>query len=428
MPRKRKIFYGWWIVLASSIINVVSGGTFTYGFTVFFNPIRQAFGWGAAITSFAASFRGLETGFLDPVVGFLVDKIGPRKLMLCGRGIVGLGFLLMSRMNSLWEFYGWFLLVATGMCFGSFVVMVTAIAHWFNKKRSRAMALIYVGMGVSGIIAPLLSLSISRFGWRETMIIIGIASWAICIPLSALMRHKPSQYGYLPDGETRATIPEPPTVAKPTTSSEVAEYDSGSSTTGFTAKEAMKTRTFWLFSLVFLFQHIATSAVMIHIVPYLESVKVPSAIAATAVTGMTLCSLIGRLGFGFLGDFANKRYLIAIALAAQTIGLFIFSFADVSKAWLIVLFLLTYGPGYAGPIPLRPALQADYFGIRSFGTIMGWMALISMFGGLVSPVFAGWVYDTTGSYRLVWRLFALTTLPAIPLILLAKPPRAKQKL
>ncbi len=422
ITKRKKIFYGWWIVLASSILNFVSGGTFLYGFTVFFNPIRQAFGWGAAITSFAASFRGLETGFLDPVVGFLVDKIGPRKLMLFGWGIVGLGFLLMSRMNSLWQFYGAFLLVATGMCFGSFVVMVTAIAHWFHKKRSRALALIYVGMGASGIIAPLLALSINQFGWRTTLVIIGIASLVIGIPLSVLMRHKPSQYGYLPDGETRETMPEATTVSKG-----AAEHESVSSAIGFTAKEAMKTRAFWLFSLVFLFQHTATSAVMIHIVPYLESVNVPSAIAATAVTGMTLCSLIGRLGFGFLGDFANKRYLIAIALAVQTLGLFIFSFADVSKAWLIVLFLLTYGPGYAGTIPLRPALQADYFGTRSFGTIMGWMALISMFGGLVSPVFAGWVYDTTGSYRLVWRLFALTTVPAIPLILLAKPPKVRRQ-
>ncbi|MFH0768134.1 MAG: MFS transporter [Chloroflexota bacterium] len=423
--KKKKIFYGWWIVLASSILNFVSGGTFAYGFTVFFNPIRQAFGWSAAVTSFAASFRGLETGFLDPVVGYLVDKIGPRKLMLCGWGVVGLGFLLLSRINSLWQFYGAFLIVATGMCFGSFVVVVTAIAHWFHKKRSRALALIYVGMGASGIIAPLLALSINQFGWRTSLVIIGIASLVIGIPLSALMRHKPGQYGYLPDGETRETMPEPATVPQPTTSSE-SEHVSSSSAIDFTAKEAMKTRTFWLFSLVFLFQHTATSAVMIHIVPYLESVNVPSAIAATAVTGMTLCSLIGRLGFGFLGDFANKRYLIAIALAVQTLGLFIFSLADVSKPWLIVLFLLTYGPGFAGTIPLRPALQADYFGIRSFGTIMGWMALISMFGGLVSPVFAGWVYDTTGSYRLVWQLFALTTIPAIPLILLAKPPRAKQ--
>jgi len=166
---------------------------------------------------------------------------------------------------------------------------------------------------------------------------------------------------------------------------------------------------------------------MVHIVPYLESVRVSTTIAAMAVTGMTLCSVIGRLGFGFLGDFTNKRYLVATALTLQTIGLFIFSLISPDKSWLIIVFLLTYAPGYGGPIPLRPALQADYFGTRSFGTIMGLMASVSMVGGLFSPVVAGWMFDVTGSYRQAWQLFSLITLPAVILILLAKPPGAVQK-
>ena len=181
-----------------------------------------------------------------------------------------------------------------------------------------------------------------------------------------------------------------------------------------------------MLSLVFLFQHVGTSAVMVHIVPYLESVEVPTEIAATAVTGMTLCSLIGRMGFGFLGDFANKRYLIATALTFQTIGLFIFSFIGMNRTWLIVLFLLTYAPGYGGPVPLKIALQADYFGTSSFGTIMGLMTAISMLGGLASPVIAGWIFDVMGSYHFAWQLFALVTIPAIPLILLAKPPQLSE--
>jgi len=166
---------------------------------------------------------------------------------------------------------------------------------------------------------------------------------------------------------------------------------------------------------------------MVHIVPYLESEEITTAIAATAVTGMTLCSLIGRLGFGLLGDFTNKRYLITIALSLQAIGLFLFSLIDGARAWLIVPFLLIYAPGYGAPLPLRPAIQADYFGMRSFGTIMGLMSVVSQLAGLISPVLAGWIFDVTGSYNLAWRLFALLTMPAIPLMLLAKPPKAEQK-
>ncbi len=426
-PRKRKIFYGWWITLASAILNVFVGGTFIYGLTFFFNPIRQTFGWTAAVTSWAFTLRGLETGILDPVVGFLVDKVGPRKLMLPGWIVAGLGFLLMSRINSLWAFYGSFLVIALGFSFGTFVVLNTAVANWFIKKRSRAMTIIYVGFGLSGTLALLLEPSISQFGWRDTATFVGIALWVIGIPLSFVIRHKPRQYGYLPDGETRDTIYGPPNVPNIRSSSEIVEQDTDSSAMDFTARAALRTRAFWLLAFVFFFQHIATSAVMVHIVPYLESVKVPTAIAARAVMGMTLFSLIGRLGFGFLGDFTNKRYLIAIALTLQTIGVFIFSFVSMDREWLILLFLLTYAPGFGGTIPVRPALLADYFGTSSFGTIFGWLALIGLMGGVASPVIAGWIFDIRESYRLAWQLFALASIPAIPMILLAKPPRARQE-
>ncbi|MFC1965356.1 MFS transporter [Chloroflexota bacterium] len=428
MLRRRKIFYGWWMVLSASILHFFAGGTFFYGFTVFFNPIRQTFGWTAAVTSVAFALQRLESGVLGPVAGLLVDRVGPRKLMLYGWSAVGLGFLLMSCMNSLWAFYGSFLIIAAGFSFGQFVVTNTAIAHWFAKKRSRAMTLIYVGMGASGLLVPLLALSIGQFGWRISLIMVGIALWVIGIPLSSVMRHKPSQYGYLPDGEDRAVTYEPTNVLGIRSSNGVVEQARGHSATDFTTKAALRTRAFWLLSLAFFFQHIGTSAVMVHIVPYLESVRIPTTVAATAVTSMTLFSLIGRVGFGWLGDFTSKRYLIAIALTLQAIGLFFFSFIDVDRAWLIVLSLIIYAPGYGGPIPLRPGLQADYFGTRSFGTIMGLLSAMGMIAGLSSPVIAGWIFDVTGGYRLAWQLFALATVPAIPLMLLAKPPKVKQEL
>ena len=115
------------------------------------------------------------------------------------------------------------------------------------------------------------------------------------------------------------------------------------------------------------------------------------------------------------------------ALAVNA-GLIIFSFIDVDRAWLIIPFLLTYAPGYGGPVPLRPAMLADYFGRKSFGTIFGWLLLMSMGGGIASPVFAGWIFDVMGNYRLAWQIMACITVPAIPLVLLAKPPGAKPKI
>ena len=424
MIKKRNFFYGWWIASAGAFLNFFTGGTFNYGFTVFFNPIRETFGWNAATTSVAVSLRGVETGGLDPVVGFLVDKVGPRKLMLFGWSIVGLGFILMSRINSLWTFYGTFIIITTGISFGSSVVTHTTITHWFRKKRSRAMSIVFIGTGLSGVLAPLIALSINHYGWRETLFIIGIAAWAIGLPLSLLFRRNPEQYGYLPDGEISPERSRAEDISLLETPSHRLGPGSGLAGTGYTAREALKTRVFWLMAAAFFFQHISVSAVNLHIVPYLENVKIPITIAAASVTGLTLCSIIGRVGFGFMGDFMDKRYLVAIAVTFQTVGLFIFSLISLERAWLIIPFLLIYGPGYGGPIPLRMVMLADYFGRKSYGSVLGWLALITALGGVASPVITGWVFDVMGNYRVAWQAITLITIPAIPLILLAKPPRA----
>ena len=420
---REKIFFGWWMAIGCAVLNFFIGGTFYYGFTVFFNPIRQAFGWTAAQTSIAFTLMRLETGIAGPIVGLLVDRTGPRKLMIIGWAVVGASFLWMSRLNSLGEFYASFFFVAAGFSFGSFVVMNAAIAHWFVRKRSRALTIVYVGFGLSGLLVPLVSLAVNQLGWRETLMITGLASWLIGLPLSALMRRKPADYGYLPDGEFKT--PEKlitaharegafPAVAAPLDE-------------GFTAREALRTRAFWLLSAVSFFLQIGGASIVVHIVPYLEGLNMTSTGAALSVTGLTLFSLLGRLFFGFLGDFKDKRKLITIAVALQVLGIFILSRIDAhNSAGFIILFLIIYGTGYGAPIPLRPALQADYFGTRGFGTILGLMSLVPMVSGLASPVVAGKIFDVTGSYKIAWQLFALLTAPAIPLMLLARPPQKRQ--
>jgi sugar phosphate permease len=411
VPRKKGLFYGWWIVISGIFLHFFSGGSFYYGFSVFFNPIRDTFQWNAADTTVAFTLRGLETGMFSPLVGVLADKIAPRKLMLAGWTVIGLGFILLSRINSLWAFYATFMLIALGMSFGTGLVMNTTIANWFSRKRSRALSLILLGPGFSGLLAPLMAISVGQIGWRQTLLVLGLTLWIIGIPLCLVFRDRPGNYGYLPDGDTAAA------------SAGAAAKANNQDKPSYTAKEALKTRAFWLLSMSSLFQQMGTSAITVHIVAYLESINVPTAIAAIAVTGMTICSLIGRLGIGFLGDFTNKRYLIAASLALQTVGLFLFSLITANSLWLLAAFLLTYGPGFGGPIPLRPALQADYFGTKSYGSIMGLLTLTSVAGGLLSPVIAGRIFDVTGSYRLAWQIFTIVTIPSIPLILLAIPPR-----
>ena len=410
--KRQKLYYGWWIAISAAVLRFFSGGSFFYGFSVFFNPIRDTFNWNAAQTSVAFTLRSIETGIFSPIVGTLADKIAPRKLMLIGWTIIGLGFVLMSRISSLWNFYACFMFTALGVSLGTGLVMNTTVANWFIKKRSRALTITFIGPGASGILAPLFAFSVGEIGWRQSLLIMGIGLWLIGIPLSFVFRDRPAHYGYLPDGESQPGI-HSSTSRQPTQPA-----------VGFSAREAMKTRSFWMLSLSQLFQQMGTSAVTVHIVPYLENVGVPTAIAAFSVTGMTICSLIGRLGFGLWGDYTTKRYLMTLSIVLQVVGLLVFSMITPNTSWLLIVFLLTYGPGFGGPIPLWPAMQADYFGTKHFGTISGLLTLTTVIGSFASPILAGRIFDINGSYKLAWQLATLVTLPAIPLMLLALPPGA----
>ena len=293
MLRRKKIFYGWWMVIASTIMSFFADGSFFYGFTVFFNPIRQNFGWSAAITSIAFSIQRVAMGLLSPVVGFLVDRVGPRRLMLFGWSMFGLGFLLTGRINSLWAFYGAFLVITLGMSFGFFLVMNTTVANWFIKKRSRAMTIISAGMASSGMLVPLLAFLVDKFDWRTSLTIVGVTLWTVGLPLSLVMRHRPAQYGLLPDGERGMEPDEEDSVLSAGPAGEAVEPDSA---IGFTAREALRTRAFWLLAAISFFQQIGMGSVFVHVAPYLESIDISRAVAATTVTGLAICSLVGRLG------------------------------------------------------------------------------------------------------------------------------------
>ena len=349
-------------------------------------------------------------------------------MTLVGWTIAGLGFLLMSQIAARWAFYASFMVIAMGMSLGAWVPVNTVLTRWFIKKRSRAITLSALGPGISGAVVPMIALAVAQFGWRTSLIVLGVAAWAFCLPVSLVIRDSPSQYNYFPDGEAPTAVPESKYMPNGKISDETTRQNTHLSASSYAVRETLRTRAFWLLGLATFFMQIGASAVYVHIVPFLESVQFSTTVAATAVTGMTIFSIIGRLGFGVLGDFVKKRYLIAIAFSLETIGLFLFSLVEADKAWLLVLFLLVYSIGYGAPIVLRPALQADYFGVRNFGTIMGLISVVSMLGGLSSPIIAGWIFDVTGSYRLAWRIFTLVSIPAIPLMLLAKPPRAKQEL
>ncbi len=420
--KKGRIFYGWWIVSACATLNFYIGGVFFYGYQAFFDPIKDTFGWSRTAMSGAHTLQRLEGGIAAPIVGFLFDRVGPRKLMLFGVAVAGLGFILLSKVNSLWSYYLCFMVVSIGFSTGSAAVAMATIANWFIKKRTRALALMLTGFGASGALVPLMVWLIDQQGWRDTMFFMGIVLWLIGIPVALLMRHRPEQHGLLPDGETPQA--EGSATDESNAGAEPAVEEARPPEVDFTAKEALRTRAFWLISVTYSIQVLASSAVFVHLITYLTTLDISRSIGALAVMGMTLTSLVGRLGFGWLGDIRDKRHLLVVTLSLQCIGVLIL--ATITSPWHIIPFLIAYSPAYGGPIPLRPAIIGEYFGRTSFGAIQGIMMTVTVIGGLIGPIFAGWMCDVTGSYRLAFLILAFTSLAAIPVILAAKRPTLKR--
>ena len=385
----KTIFYGWWIVLACFFIGLYVGGVVFYGFTAFFEPIREEFGWSYTQISFAASLRGLEMGFIAPLVGFLVDRFGSRKLILYGTITVGLGLISLSLTQSLAMFYGSFLLVAFGAGGCTVVVTMSAVANWFHKKVGIALGVMASGVGASGFFVPLIVRLIDVYGWRTTLIILGLGMWVLGIPLSFVIRDRPEQYGYLPDGES-SVDPIPKT-----------EIQGRRVKIGL--KEALKNRTFLYLCTTEAIRMIAVAAVIIHVMPYLGSVGVPRATAGIVAGAIPLFSIIGRFGLGWLGDVFDKKYVMVWALFLMGLGMLAFCYVQVTG--VVFLFLLLFAPGYGGAMVIRGAILREYFGRDSFGKMIGILMGFGSIGGIIGPTLAGWVFDTLGSYNIIWLVF-----------------------
>jgi len=423
MPKK--IFYGWWIVLASSTLTTYNSGVLFYGFTAFFSPILNEFGWSRAATSFAFSLQRMEGGIIAPAVGYFIDRFGPRKMSLFAVTVFGLGFLLLSRIDSLLSFYIAFVIASIGHSAGFYSVGSTTVAHWFYLKRGKAMGFLTGGVCLAGILVPVLVWLINRCGWRQSLVIAGVVMWIIGIPLSFVFRHKPEDYGMLPDGNTA----EEPKQHKVETAgsegipSQTVQIQKPDQETDYTAMEAIKTRAFWFLAVGTSLSFMAMGAVFVHVMPFLESIGISRTNAGFVVTFTILLSVLGRVGLGWLSDYMNRRYVFCVALGLQVIGMLFF--ANIQNFWHIIIFLITFSPGYGAPIPLRPAMQGEYFGRKYFGTIQGLFLSVSTVSTMIGPPFAGWICDVTGSYRLAFLILAAIPAIGILFILLTPPPRRK---
>ena len=385
----KKIFYGWWIVFACFLIGFYVSSTVFYGFTAFFEPLIQEFGWSYAQVSFAASLRGLEMGILAFPVGFIVDRFGARKLMLSGVIAVGFGLLLLSATRSLFTFYAAFLLMAFGAGGCTSVVTLSAVADWFDKNVGKAIGVMASGFGASGLMIPLIVWLIAAYGWRSTLVILGVGMWVLGIPLSFIIRENPRS--------SENSEGKPSSLSRGL--GEEAKEKAG---VGF--REILKNRSFLYLNLVEAIRMMVVSAVITHVMPFLSSMAISRTTAGFVAAAIPLSSIIGRIGFGWAADLFEKRKVMACGFIVMGVGLL--TFCGVNWTWMLVPFLLLFPPSYGGMIVLRGAIVRDYFGRESFGKMIGMVMGSSSVGSILGPTLAGWAFDTVGSYLFIWIAFS----------------------
>ena len=410
---RKRIFYGWWVVLANAAITFYVAGTYFYGFGAFVNPLKQAFGWSTAQVSLAFSLRSAEAGPIAPLAGYLVDRFGARPSVVIGVCLMGLGFLLLSWMNSLLTFYLFYLVLALGASICAGVLPMTNISNWFIRKRGKALGVYTAGAGLSGLLVPIVTWLLVRYDWSTVLVMMAIGMLAVGLPLARVLRHRPEKYGMLPDGDEK-----PPEEDVPQNHQDIE---------GLSVRQALKERSFWLLTLTFLMSMAPLNAVAIFIIPYLTDAKeehglaLAGAMAGAAVMIMTLTSLIGRFGFGWLADYYRPRYILTGLFVLQAAGLAIL--ASVTSLWHLVPFFILFAPSYGGIIAVRPVILAQYFGRQALGMIQGVSMAMMTVGGVLTPLLVGFFRDTTGGYRWPFLVLELLMLVAIPLLLIARPPR-----
>lgn len=407
------IFYGWWVVVSTSLVMLYTSGIIHFGFTAVFEPIAKEFGWSYTQVSFAASLRGMETGLLAPLVGILVDRWGPRRLVFGGCIVSGAGLIFLSQINSLGMFYAAFILIAIGSSFTGHAVMMTAVANWFRRRVSLATGIMASGAALGGVLVPIMVILINSFEWRMAMLILGLGTWAICLPLSLMIRHLPEQYGYLPDGEDTAKVT-PGINSISVVNTEVSS----------TVTEALKSRIFWHITIAMVCHSLIMNAVLTHIMPYLGSIGISRMTAGLIASALPVTSILGRLGFGWLGDRVEKRRLTAAAFLLTSIGLLIFAYFSIAGTWLLVPFLIIFGLGFGGNVTMRAVLLRDYFGRERFGIIHGWTVGFMTVGSVIGAPLPGWIFDRWNSYMGAWMVLSAISLFA--LLAIATTPRPKE--
>lgn len=380
-------FHGWRIVRAGAAIQAMQSMLVMQSFTLYVVVLKEEFAWSATLFSIAFAMTRAESGMLGPLQGWMIDRFGPRSVMRVGLVLMGVGFMLFSTLENEFQFFAFYFLIALGASLGGFLSITTAIVNWFDRYRSRALATSQAGFAIGGFLTFVIAYALTTFGWRDTAFVSGVIVLVVGLPLSQFIVHRPEDLGQHVDGIDPAGL----------SGADAAVEVKSAPRVDFTAREAMRTKSFWLISAGHASSLLVVGAVMVHLSPYLtEAHGYSLGKAAIFVAALPAVQLAGQTIGGVLGDRVNKRLMVALAMFGHMTGFLLLAFAQ--NAFMIWGFVVLHGLGWGVRGPLMQSMRADYFGRTHYGTIMGFSSLIVMLGMMIGPIVAGVMRDVTGDY------------------------------
>jgi sugar phosphate permease len=415
----RGLFYGWRMVAAGCAMRMLGGGFHLYGFTIFFLPITNELGLTRAATSLVFSLARAEGAIEGPIAGYLIDRFGPRPMMLAGVLLSGIGYMLLATVNSYYTFLAVYLGVISLSFSAGFMhsPMVLATNTWFIRRRALAMTLISSAIGIGGtLITPLLAYSVQAWGWRYGAFIAGVGLILAGVPIALLVKRSPESMGLYPDGLS----PYSPDSRDASSAPAARRTHGPDDEIDFSLKQAMKTTAFWMLILATTTRVGVYNAITVHFVPIMVWKGASETRAAVMLAVMALMSLPSHLLVGWVADHVYKPFLMALCMIIGTAALIILAYGD--GEWALWTFTLLFTIVEA-IFPVSWATVGDFFGRRSFATIRGSMSFFYLWGPALGPIITGAVYDRHQSYEPLMSAFIATSLIAATLYALLRSPR-----
>jgi MFS family permease len=402
-----KVNYGYVMVGVTFVIMILSWGLYIV-FGVFFDQLLEEFRWSRAALSGAYSLSSIVSGVLSIVMGGLTDRLGPRPVVAFCGFCLGLGYLLMSQVHTLWQLYLFYgVIIGVGMG-GLWVPLLSPIARWFTGRRSLMSGIVVSGLTVGQLIAPLvISRLIAAYGWRTSYIILGGTVMVLIVVLAQFMRRDPGQAG----GPLGA-------------GDEIKSLDPKLDIRDFTLKEAVRTPQFWLVSAIFFCVGYAAFSITVHLVTNAVKLGIPEITAANILAINGGVGIIGNfiLG-GVIGDRIGNRKSFIIGAALMAGALFWLGFAR--QVWVFYVLAIVLGISMGGVGTSESPLLARLFGLSSHGLIYGVIGLGWTIGGGVGPVLTGYLCDVIGDYKLAFLLCAGIAAIGLVLLLILRPTKKR---